>query len=164
MTNQTTQDLTPQERIELAEAEEIEALRDIFKAEARSAQAEATMIENLVEVDKAVGYAVMGILGQGPLPTASPPKFLVDAVKLLGKAEAIELIGKAIDFVGDLFGGTSKRQKERAEQTKQSAAKEKVIKGTGNLLPSPTTTTSSVESSAPPITEPTSASGIPESQ
>lgn len=129
--NTDVQELTPEDRIRLAEAEEIEALRDILKAEARSAAAEATMMENLVEVDKAVGNGVMSIFGQGPLPLEPNPipVWLGALLRKGGKALGTELAKKAFDYVKDKLLGTAEKQKARAEQTKQSANKEAVVKG-----------------------------------
>jgi hypothetical protein len=129
------QGLTTQERFDLAEAETIEALRDILKAEARSAAAEASMTENLVEVSKAVGNGVMSIFGQGPLPTNSPPAWLGPLLKELGKDAAMELVNKGLDWVKEQLLGGAEKQKGRAEQTGQSAAKEAVAKGGKPTVP-----------------------------
>lgn len=144
------EELSPEQRIRLAEAEEIEALRDILKAEARSAAAEATMMENMVEVDKAVGHAVMSIYGQGPLPSEDNPipVWLGALGRQLGKALATDLAKKGFDWIKDKLQGIGEKQKGRAEQTKQNASKEAVAKGTalraggdiiigGDVAPSP---------------------------
>lgn len=127
----TTENLSPEERIRIAEAEEIEALRDILKAEARSAAAEAQMMENLVEVDRAVGNAVMSLYGQGNLPFEKNPLpvWAGALLRKFGADAATELIKEGIEYVKDKLMGTGDKQKGRAEQTKQSANKESVIKG-----------------------------------
>lgn len=130
--HENRQKLTPEERIRQAEAEEIEALRDILRAEARAAAAEATMIENLVEVDKAVGNGVMSLFGQGPLPFEDNPVpvWLGALVRRFGPVVAEKLTEAALNYVKDKLSGTAEKQMGRAEETKQSANKEAVVKGT----------------------------------
>lgn len=127
----SSSEMSPEDRIRYAEAEEVEALKDILKAEARSAAAEADMMENLVEVDKAVGNAVMSLYGQGPLPLEDNPLpvWAGALLRKFGKAIAGDLIKEGIGFIKDKLFGTGEKQKGRAEQTKQSANKEAVIKG-----------------------------------
>lgn len=120
---------TPEERIALAEAEEVEAMRDIMKAEARSAAAEAQIIEDLVEVNKAMGNVVMGFTGQGPLPSSSPATVLKELFKQFGKEAGMELLKQGFEHIKDMITSTGEKQKGRAEQTKANAAKEAVIKG-----------------------------------
>src|SRR5688500_1406985 len=108
-------DLTPQQRIEEAEADEVEALRDILRAEARSAAAEADIMENLVELDKALNNVVMGFTGQGPLPSASPALALKALVAEFGKEVATELLKMGFDYVKDKLKGLFDKQNGRAE-------------------------------------------------
>jgi hypothetical protein len=132
-------DLTPQQRIELAEAEEVEAMRDILRAEARAAAAEAEIMENLVAFDLAMNNALMGISGQGPLPSASPATFFLELVKVVGKEAAMELLEMGKDYVLDKLRELIGRQNGSAERMRAAADKEEVIKNgkrTG-FLPDP---------------------------
>ena len=106
-------------------------MRDILKAEARSAAAEATMTENLVEVDKAVGNAVMSLVGQGNLPLEDNPLpvWAGALLRKFGQAAGTEIIKKVIDYVKDKLTGTAEHQEQRAEQTKRNSNKEEVING-----------------------------------
>jgi hypothetical protein len=123
-------ELTPIQRIQAAEAEEVEALRDILKAEARSASAEAAMMENLVEVNKTIGEGARSLFGQGPLAVGNPiPAWLAALLAEAGSEVAGDLVDDFLGWAKDLIGGTAEKQQGRAEQTKQSAAKEAVIKG-----------------------------------
>ena len=97
------------------------------------------MMENLVEVDKAVGQAVMSLFGQGPLPLEKNPLpvWAGALMRKFGKGIAAELIKEGIGYVKDKLFGTGEKQKQRAEQTKQNANKEAVVKGTrvgGDLI------------------------------
>lgn len=118
-----TQTPTPQQRIDLAEAETIEALRDTLRAEARSAEAEAAMMENMVEVNKAAANAVLSLLGQNPLP------FLAQLVKEVGKEAAVELLKKGLDWGKEQIYSLAARQLGRAEQIAKAADKEAVATG-----------------------------------
>lgn len=121
--DQTTSTPTPQQRIDLAEAETIEALRDILRAEAKSAAAEAAMMENLVEVNKAAANAVLSLLGQSPRP------FLAELVKEVGKEAAVELLKKGLDWGKEQIHSLAARQLGRAEQIAKAADKEAVATG-----------------------------------
>jgi hypothetical protein len=129
---------TPQERIEAAEADTIEALRDIFRAEARSAAAEASMTENLVEVQKATGNAVMSIFEQGPLPHGSPAGWLVNLAKGFGKEFAVDLAKEALGWVKDPLSGGADKQNGRSGQTLAAAIKELIAKGKPQVPQQPT--------------------------
>jgi hypothetical protein len=148
-------DLTPQQRIEIAEADEVEAMRDILRAEARAAAAEAQMMENLVELDRAMNNAFMGLTGQGPLPSASPALALKELIGLIGKELAGELLEMGKDYVLDKLRELTGRQHGRADETRANAEKEAVIKNqpqppdSGGTRPRvPTGTGGAVESGA----------------
>jgi hypothetical protein len=110
-------DMTPEERIALAEAEEVEAMRDILKAEARSAVAEAQIMESLVEADQAMNNVVMGLSGQGPLHSSSVAVAIKELIKTFGKDVATDLIKEGLKWVKDKLTSTSENQQGRAETT-----------------------------------------------
>jgi hypothetical protein len=122
-------ELTPQQRIELAEAEEVEALRDILRAAARSAAAEAQIMENLVELDQSMNNAFMGLTGQGPLPGQSPAVAIKELIALVGKDLARDLLEMGKDYVLEKLRELTGRQHGRADETRANAEKEGKIKG-----------------------------------